>query len=357
MTNKISAALLSSLLPFSVTAELVSLNDQQLGAVDGEGIGFIFEDFAFEAGTDVASGNRLDISGIKNSNGQDVVLSVSQLYIAGSGSAQGENVIGNPVNLGRLLYPYNIELVDGDVLGIQDKAVFEYSAPKRLTGNSSGSDSLLVTASEGRSESRFPAQQTATGQRVDRVTGLDTSVLTSRLSEKADFGIRFDLEVAGARSQSLEAHATGLVTDGSYVRLWGDNDKMVGNLGLNAFADTLSFFACDANGNNCGANVTFSNFAIESELGWGEEQPVTFEVNSSGNFTVEIGSIAGRCGSVTSTGGCSDAAGKAFYNDFYQNGPRTDVYIGNTTVGGESFGSSTISNLQIQYLRATSRDL
>ena len=150
---------------FVCHADLIALGDDELSSVDGEGIGFIFEDFAFEAGTDVASGNRLDISGIKNSNGQDVVLSVSQLYIAGSGSAQGANVIGNPVNLGRLLYPYNIELVDGDGLGIQDKAVFEYSAPKRLTGNSSGSDSLLVTASESRSESRFPGQQPAENER------------------------------------------------------------------------------------------------------------------------------------------------------------------------------------------------
>lgn len=354
--TKIFASILS-LLSLNAAAELVSLDDQQLGSVNGAGIGFVLEDFAFEAGTAVESGNRLDISGIKNSSGQDVVLSVSQFYVAGSGSNKGANVIGNPVNLGRLLYPYNIELVDGDTLGISDKAVFEYAAPQRLVGSGSGNKSMLVNQLENRTESRFPGQPVAKGQRVDRVSGIDYSVLSSRASEQADLGIRFDLEVAGARSQSLEAHATGFVTDGSYLRLWGENNEMVGNLAVNAYAKSLTFYACDANGANCGQNVTFGDFVLESELGWGQEQPVTFEVDASGNFTVEVGSIAGHCGSINSTGGCADAAGQAYYRDFYDNGPRTDIHIGNVSVGSADFGSATVSNLQIQYLRATSRDL
>ncbi|ASP37337.1 hypothetical protein CHH28_00955 [Bacterioplanes sanyensis] len=327
----------------SVLAELVPVDDAALGEVQGAGLGVVFENFAFEAGESVSAGNRLDISGITNSSGQPVVLSVSQFYIAGSGSNRGANVIGNPVNLGRLAYPFNLELVNGDVLGISDKAIFEFTAPSRVTGQSSGSDSMLVLQSENRTERRFPGAQVATGTRVDRVAAIDSSVLTSRNGERPDMGVRFDLNVNGSRAQSLQSHATGLAVDGSYVRLWGDNNEMIGNLGVKAVADDLTFFACDAGGNNCGDSVVFSDIVIESELGYGEDQPVTFEVDSSGNFTIEVGSIAGK-----STN---------FYQNYYNNGPRTDVYIRDVSVAGQSFGSTTISNLQIQYLKATSRDL
>ncbi len=359
MTKNLRSIMMLSVALLSVSvmarAELVGLDDQELQAVDGEGIGFILEDFAFEAGTDVANGNRLDISGIKNKSGQDVVLSVSQLYIAGSGSNRGTNVIGNPVNLGRLLYPYNLELVDGDSIGIADKAVFEYSAPQRSVGSASGTNSILVLAKETRAERRFPGRPASKGQRVDRVTGIDTSVLNSRPSERADFGIRFDLEVAGSLSQSLEAHARGAVVDGSYVRLWGDNNEMVGNLALKFFASDMVFYACDSAGSNCGRDVRFQNFVLESELGWGEEQPVTFKVNSGGNFTIEVGHRNTACADLNSSGGCS--LGSTGYAGFYNNGPRSNIHIGNVSVGNSNFGSATISNMQIQYLRATSRDL
>lgn len=358
MTKNIRCAMFGVVLLSMATqtqAELIGLDDQELGAVDGEGIGFILEDFAFEAGTDVASGNKLDISGIKNKDGEDVVLSVSQFYVAGANSNRGANVIGNPVNLGRLLYPYNLELVDGDTIGIADKAVFEYSAPQRKIGSVSGTDSMLVLATETRTERRFPNQQQSYGQRVDRVTGIDTSVLNSRAAERADFGIRFDLEVAGSRAQSLEGHAQGVAIDGSYIRLWGENNEMVGNLAFKVFASDLTFYACDSNGNNCGQDVRFQNFVLENELGWGEKQPVTFEVDSSGNFTIEVGRLNSACADLNSSGGC--ALGSAGYSDFYNNGPRADIHIGNVSVGGSDFGSATISNMQIQYLRATSRDL
>ncbi|GGY37041.1 hypothetical protein GCM10011297_07640 [Bacterioplanes sanyensis] len=327
----------------SAQADLVPVDDAALGEVQGAGLGVVFENFAFEAGESVSAGNRLDISGITNSSGQPVVLGVSQFYIAGSGSNQGANVIGNPVNLGRLAYPFNLELVNGDVLGISDKAIFEFTAPSRLIGQSSGNDSMLVLATENRTERRFPGLPVATGSRVDRVTGIDTSVLTSREGERPDMGVRFDVNVSGTTTQSLQSHITGLAVDGSYVRLWGDNNEMIGNLGIKAVADSLTFFACNEDGNNCGDNVVFTDFIIESELGSGEDQPVTFEVDASGNFTVEVGSIAGKSNS--------------FYQNYYNNGPRTDVYIGDVTVAGQSFGSTTISNLQIQYLKATSRDL
>ncbi|WP_430461346.1 hypothetical protein ACQUQU_00790 [Thalassolituus sp. LLYu03] len=344
--TKLSLSVLVLISGFSslASAELQHLDDDALGSVNGEGIGLVLENFSFEAGSDVASGNRLDITGINNADGEPVELSISQLYIAGDGSNQGQNVTGNTVNLGRLLYPWNIELVDGDDIGIADKAVFEFAAPERFTGSSSEKpESLLGYNMENRTESRYPGQQVASGTRVDSISGVDTSVLSGRATELADLGVRFDLMENGVLAQSLEAHATGVSVDGSYIRLWGSDNEMVGNINLNFYAASLSMFACDADGNNCGQSVNIQNYVLESAIGYGEEQPVTFEVDGDGNFTVEVGSIAGKT--------------TAFYQDFYNNGPRTDIYIQNLSVGGKDFGSATVANLQIQYLRATSHDL
>lgn len=343
-------------LPMGVSGELISLEDDELSNVDGAGVGLVLEDFLYNAGEEV-NGGTFEISGLqgRNNNGpeQDVVLEVSQFYVAGEGSALGTNVNGNPVNLGRLLFPYNIELLDGDTIGVPDRGVLEFSAPAKLNSNP-----YIQTVRENRTERRAPGAQVATGTRVERVTGLNDSVLSSRAGlERADVGIRFDLEIGGNRSQSLENHIQGLALDGSRVRLWGGAGHLEGELAINLYASNLIFFACNDAGNNCGDRINFNNIAIESELGFGAEQPVTFEVDPTGNFTFVVGSLEGKCGSVNGTGGCADAAGRAFFNNYYANGPATNVHIGNVNVGNRNFGSSTISNLQIQYLEVKSHDL
>lgn len=90
-------------------ADLVALEDNDLGNVDGEGIGLILEDFLYNAGESVNSGGTFEISGLKTSNDEDVVIAVSQFYIAGSGSNNGS--ILNAVNLGRLNNPFNLSLI------------------------------------------------------------------------------------------------------------------------------------------------------------------------------------------------------------------------------------------------------
>lgn len=293
-------------------ADLVALEDNDLGAVDGEGIGLVLEDFLYNAGEAVNSGGTFEISGLKTSGDEDVVIAVSQFYIAGSGSNNGSTL--NSVNLGRLNNPFNIELRDGNDsdVGVANKAVFEFSAPKLANG--------------------------------------------SRLSEKPDIGIQFDLEINGNRHQSLESHIESLSVDGSYIRLWGGSGRMEGELALNVVTPSIEFFACDSNGNNCGTPVDFQNVNIKAELGSGEFQPVTFEVNSDGHFNFSVGSLEGKCG-INSSGGCVSGAQRNVLIDYYNNGPSTNAFIGNVSVGGQNFGSTTINNLQIQYLEVTSHDL
>ncbi|MEH6448631.1 MAG: hypothetical protein V7765_08175 [Oleispira sp.] len=297
-------------------SDLETLTDTHLSDIDGAGIGIVLEDFVFNAGETVNGGGTFEINGLKTSGGDDVTIGISQFYIAGPGSVQGANATDHPVNIGRLVNPFNLELRDGNDVGVTDKAVFEFSAPTKING--------------------------------------------SRLSERPNMGIRFDLDIAGTRYQSLENHIKSLSIDGSYIRLWGGNGHVEGELALNINTPEIQFFACDSFGNNCGDTVNFRDVNIELQLGSGEYQPVTFEVDDTGNFIFEVGTLAGKCSSVNSTGGCSSAAGSQDYKDlakYYQSGPQSNVYVDKVIVGGQDFGSTTISNLQIQYLEVKSHDL
>lgn len=344
--------------PIFSYSELVSLDDSILKNIDGEGIGIVIEDFVYEAG-EQSNGGTFEISGLENSNGQSVVFGISQFYVAGSNSDRGVNVINNPVNIGRLQYPYNIELRDGNDININDKAVLELSAPEKIIDIS-----YFKTSKATRAENRFPGEQVASGQRVDEFnfSEFNNTIFSTRAGEKVDLGIRFDLEVAGVSTQSLENHIKELVIDGSYIRLWGSDNRVEAEVNLNLYAKQLEFRACDSLGRNCGDSVSFNNIGIEAQLGNGDFQPVTFEVTSGGQFSFLVGSLEGQCATNT-TGGCVDGSAKLRLDEYYTTGPSTNVYVDNVRIGNApintvgNFGSSTISNLQIQYLEVTSHDL
>jgi hypothetical protein len=47
----------------------------------------------------------------------------------------------------------------------------------------------------------------------------------------------------------------------------------------------------------------------------------------------------------------------AFYDDFYANAPKSNVYIGNIQVGNNTAGEAIVRDMSIQYLKVTSQDL
>src|SRR5690554_6717484 len=129
-----------SLLPVIAAAELEKLNDGELSEIDGAGIGLILEDFIFSHGTDAPDVNGeqariFRIAGIQSTDGREVDITVNHLYIAGSGSDYGTSLA--PVNLGRLLNPWRIDVVDGNDIGITNKAVLEFAAPAMVDARSS----------------------------------------------------------------------------------------------------------------------------------------------------------------------------------------------------------------------------
>jgi hypothetical protein len=254
------------------------------------------------------------ISGFKTSSNQDVDISISHLYIGATNSNRGSVI--KTVNIGDLDNPFSLDLLDGNQNGVDvaNTAVFQLSAPTLgVNGN--------------------------------------------RTSGSADLGIRLNLEVNNVKTQYLETHVEGLNIDGSAIKLWGTNNagSLEAELNINLHADAIEFLVCN-DSSTCGDSLKFNNVNLDIQLGDNDYQPVTFDIMSDGNFKFEVASLAGKC--VLTSGACrSNAAGYNDLEEFYDNGPKSNIGVGSVQFGGRNFGSSTISGLEIQYLKITSHDI
>lgn len=349
-------------------AELASLSDDELSDVDGAGVGLVFEDFVFNAVTDTSNASSpqtFKISGIKSSKGEDVEITVSQLYIANAGSNYGGNL--NPVNLGRLTNPYEIELLDGDDIGLDNVSVLQFAAPKKVAQNV-GYDCLNAAATEG------------SGACSSRPAGVDATSGEAILGERPDLGLKLQVAVGANSPDNINIHAKSAVFDGSYLRLWGDDSKnqLVGEYRLNLYTPELSINTCDASGQSCGDTIYMRNFELELALG-NQFQPMSIAVTEAqdgsiapGNFVFEIQAIAHEYMNELPTSGKCDASNPCsanaqaaynFFNDYYTNSAyRSNLRIGQLEIGdisgsGQNFGSARVEGMLIQYLKISSHDL
>lgn len=327
-------------------SELERMNDTELSEVDGAGLGVVLEAFKFSHGTDVpdADGGQariFKIGGITSTDGRDVDITVNHLYISGSGSNYGRNL--GPVNLGRLINPYRIDVVDGNTIGVTDKAVLEFAAPV-MVDQSQGFDCTSVSAVLG------------SGPCSSRPATADY------IGERPDLGLQMNVAVGDDRSANINIHAVSAVIDGSYLRLWGDNDRrqMVGQFRLNFYSPELSIHACDQSGESCGSRVLLKDFALELAIG-NELQPVFFDVDGAGNFVVEVAAIPRPAPGEIGSDGLRDSSHAAtwdFYEDYYTNPDyRSNLRIGNFSVSDRDFGSARVEGMLIQHLEIRTRDL
>ncbi|MBW0149278.1 hypothetical protein [Marinobacter arenosus] len=327
-------------------AELQGLSEHEMSSIDGAGVGLVLENFKFSHGTDLpdVGGNQariFRIAGIRSTDGRPVDITVNHLYISGPGSNYGEDL--SPVNLGRLVNPWRIDIVDGNTIEIPDKAVLEFAAPA-MVGASEGFDCISSGAVAG------------SGTCSSRPATADYS------GERPDIGLQMNVAVGDDRSANINIHAKSAVIDGSYLRLWGDNvrGQMVGQFKLNFFTPELSITACAQDGTSCGSRILMTDFALQLALG-NQLQPVFFDVDGSGNFVVDVASIrqpaAGEIG-VDGLRGSSDAERWDYYEAYYTNPDyRSNLEIGNFSVGTRDFGSARVEGMLIQHLNIRTRDL
>jgi hypothetical protein len=332
--------------PLFSHAELLRLSETEMSQVDGAGLGLVLENFKFSHGTDEpdAAGNQariFRIGGIKSTDGRDVDITVNHLYISGAGSNYGQNL--GSVNLGRLINPWRIDVVDGNSIGIADKAVLEFAASS-MVNPGAGYDCLNSAASGG------------TGTCSSRPATADY------IGERADIGMQMNVAVGDDRSANINIHAKSAVIDGSYLRLWGDDNRrqMVGQFKLNFYSPELSVNACAQDGSSCGSRILMSNFALELAIG-NQLQPVFFDVDGTGNFVVEVAAIRRpQPGEIGADGlrGSSSAETWDLYESYYTNPEfRSNLSIGNFSVGNRDFGSARVQGMLIQHLNIKTRDL
>ncbi|MBW7472939.1 hypothetical protein [Marinobacter sp. F4218] len=340
----VMAATVSGSLP--ARAELKGLSENEMSNVGGAGIGFVLENFKFSHGTDKpdASSNQariFRIGGIRSTDGREVDITVNHLYISGAGSDYGENL--SPVNLGRLVNPWSIDIVDGNTIGVANKAVVEFAAPGMVAA-SQGYDCMNGSAVAG------------SGACSSRPASADY------IGERPDIGLQMNVAVGEDRSANINVHAKTAVFDGSFLRLWGDNERrqMVGQFRLNFYSPELSINACSQDGSSCGSRILMTDFALQLAIG-NQFQPVFFDVDGAGNFLVDVASIRPpAAGEIAANGlrNSSNTESWDFYEAYYTNPEyRSDLNIGNFSVGTRDFGSARVQGMLIQHLNIRTRDL
>lgn len=338
-------------------AELVALEDSELSAVQGAGIGFALEGVLFDA-----SQATITINDITNGSGQNVPISVKEFYLAAAGSNKG--AVLNPVDIGRLSHPFSVGLDKGeDLRSLRDDGVFVQTTPNNLSVLEFAFPALLSGAGGQACISGFAAA----GNRC-----------SSRATERVDMGIRFDFQVAPNRVDVLNIDIGELAMDGSYLRLWGDSSRaqLVGEARLNIYAKTLELMSCAAGGANCvttaeqaARTIYLTNAYANVSLGYGKSQPLLFDVSSNGQFVLELSNPVLDPLNPAANVDTRSGIGKTRADDFYANAPRSNIVIGNLNFGGTrpgagqvptggyNFGQSEIRGMSFNYLKVTSRDL
>ena len=357
--------LFAAIVSANLHAEMQSLSDNDLSEVDGQGIGLVMEDFVFSHGhvEGADSDQVFRITGVTNEEGQPVVINVNQLYIARAGSDFGSNLEG--VNLGRLNNPYKIDLLDGNDIGLAGKSVLEFSAPSKVD-IASGYDCLDASAGIGSGEcSSRPAGTTWDNGGVQEVW---------ENGERPDMGLELQIN-DGANSANLNFNVQSAVFDGSYLRLWGDDEgnRLAAEFRLNFYTPELRISTCgQGSDQDCSSNIKMKDFRMELALGH-TFQPLYIGVNSdtgdvnpslNGGLTLEIAAITHEyLDNIDLTTGYSDGtpqgdAAYAFFQDYYENPDyRSDIVIGDLEVGGVSLGEQRIEGVLIQYMDVNFRDI
>lgn len=175
----------------------------------------------------------------------------------------------------------------------------------------------------------------------------------------ADIGSRFTLDFADGTNHVWNIDMRGVYLDGSGFTLWSRPDdsgqsELLGQLNLSLLAEEFQIDTCGDACTGTGSLLQIDQLYLGLNLGFGDIQPLKFSATSDGNFVLELSKPDPSSRGVDSTD--SDAM-LAFFNEYYANAPKSDIYIGEITVGNRTAGETVVNGFRAQYLKATSIDL
>lgn len=334
------------LLAASAKADLQVMDDSQLADATGEGLGLVIEDFVFNSDSAV-----LTVSEINDASGNPVEIGWSELYIMGEGSQNG--TAETPVDIGNYFNPWTISSQRGTAdwsAGGEAVHSGEYAAI--------GDDLALLEFATSDYES--PAQDTVSYV-TDCVMGAasDCATRTAQRRSGADVGSRFRFAFASGREDVLDIDIRGMYVDGTHMRLWSSPDEngqseLSGNIRLALFAEELNIDVCNGVCNNTTSVLNIDNLLLDLNIGYGEIQPVKFSATSDGNFVLELTAPDPTPLGIDTT---DSVAMQQFYDDYYANAPKSNIYIGNIQVGQNTVGETIVNGFRAQYFKITSMDL
>jgi len=187
----------------------------------------------------------------------------------------------------------------------------------------------------------------------------DCSARSGDRRSGADMGSRFQYTFASGRTDVMNIDIRGLYVDGTHLRLWSRPDEegaseLSGNIRLALFAEEIDIDVCNSICNSGDSVLNIDNLLLDLNIGFGEIQPIKFSASSDGNFVLELTAPdPKRLGVDTSD---ADAM-QQFYNDYYANAPKSNIYIGNIQVGANTVGETIVNGFRAQYFKITSMDL
>lgn len=357
--KRLGLSIIGMILSAHCLADLKPLNEEELQSATGAGLGIALDDFVLSS----TDNSQLAITGIGDENGNPITVNWTELYLMGEGSNDG--TIVTPLDIGSYNHPWVVRTIRGDA-DWNGSGSASYGSKYEAIGDDIGLFEFTTSEYSTRAQN---TELYVTECVMQNLAGCATDTANRR--DGADFGSQFNL-VTASRTDYLDLDIKGLYIDGSYIRLWSRPEdgyggtglsELNGNLKLVVYAEQLVADPCQ---NDCGAanELVVDDFYLNLALGYGEIQPVKFDVTSDGNFVIEVGldpngntSKAGLDPRPAGVDENDPVAMKAFYDDFYNNVNKTDIYLGNVQVGSNSIGTSTITGLGIHYLKVTSQDI